>query len=216
MNDTTEKPNAEAAGTRSGALDGMDMVPLPDDGYSPSALYDKLEAATFGCGFIGSAGSAALRAAGVPADVLRSGLISEARASFFPARRWDFAMGGGLPVLTVAVLDRFGEEIDTIAWPVTRPDKWARLTGKAIMLGEPALDVAHTEPVPAFRTPLSWLAGGAVGICILDATFMWKKLRSGPPISGEDLEHAKEIQAALSPPEPPRVYVRKHTSRRAA
>lgn len=216
MMDTLETPNATATGPRDGAH-GMDMVPLPEDGYSPSALYDKFEAATFGCGFVGSAGGAALAAAGVPVDVLRMGLISEARASFFPRRRWDFALGGGLPVLTVAVLDRFGEEIDTIAWPVALPEKWARLTGKAAILGEAALDRAHTDPLPAYRTPLGWLAGGATGVCVLDSTYVWKKLRSGPPISGEDLEHAKELEAMLVPPAPPPIYVRKtHSAKEAA
>lgn len=215
MMDSLEKPNATATGPRDGAH-GMDWCPLPEPDFSFGPLPSLLECEALAQGFPSREGLASLRAAGVSDRIIADLHVTEANARFFAKRRWDYSPDGA-PVLLLAVRDRFGEVVDAIAWPIGRPEKWARLTAKANILGEAALHLAHTDPLPAFRTPLGWLAGGATGVCVLDSTYVWKKLRSGPPISGEDLAHAKELEAMLAPPAPPPIYVRKtHSAKEAA
>ncbi|MEP9347877.1 hypothetical protein [Xanthobacter sp. KR7-225] len=159
-------------------------------------------------------GLAALRAAGV-ADALIIE-VRETDARFFPLRRWDFGEGG-LASLVFPMRDAFGEIIDALAWPVTRPDKWARLTGRAILLGEESLGLARLgEPVPCWRTPLRWLAAAGDGLVILDTVSAWRRLRPGPALAAEDHEHAREVRAALAPPGPPSVAVRKAAYMRRA
>lgn len=212
--DSLEKPNATATGPRDGAH-GMDWCPLPALDFSFGPLPSHLECEALAQGFPSREGLASLRAAGVSDRIIADQQITEANARFFSRRRWDYD-SSGIPVLVLTVPDRFGEVVDVIAWPIGRPEKWARLTAKANILGEAALHLAQTDPLPAYRNPIGWLAGGATGVCILDSTYVWKKLRSGPPISGEDLEHAKELEAMLSPPAPPKVYVRQPSKGRKA
>ncbi|MFG1221703.1 hypothetical protein [Xanthobacter wiegelii] len=215
MMDTLEKPDAEVAGTHLGVPLEMDWSPTPELDFSFGPLPSHLECEALAQGFPSREGLASLRAAGVSDRIIADQHITEASARFFSRRRWDYD-SSGIPVLLVMVHDRYGDVVDVIAWPIGRPEKWARLTAKANILGEATLDRAHTDPLPAYRTPLGWLAGGATGVCILDSTYVWKRLRSGPPISGEDLEHAKELEAMLSPPTPPKVYVRQPSKGRRA
>ncbi|QTL03159.1 hypothetical protein J5J86_20770 [Aquabacter sp. L1I39] len=206
--------SAEAAGTRSDA-DGSDWTALPAPDFSFAPLASHLECEAAGQAFPSREALASLRAAGVPDRVIADQIITEAEVRFFARRRWDYHPGG-VPALLLMVRDSFAEVVDVVAWPIARPDKWARLTAKAILLGEDALHQPQDGPVAAHRTPLGWLAGGGRGVCILDPTYAWKTLRTGPPLSGEDLAHAKELQAMLAPPEPPRVFVRQPLDRRKA
>ena len=206
--------SAEAAGPRSDA-DGSDWSPLPEPDFSFGPPPSHLECEAAAQAFPSREALASLRAAGVLDHVIADLLITEGEVRFFARRRWDYHPGG-VPALLLMVRDRFGEVWDVIAWPVARPDKWARLTGKAIILGEDAFHQPEDGPVAAYRTPLGWLASGGRGVCVLDPTYAWKTLRTGPPLSGEDLAHAKELQAMLAPPEPPRVFVRPPLDRRKA
>ncbi|MEP9348560.1 hypothetical protein [Xanthobacter sp. KR7-225] len=210
-----EQEGAEVAGTHSDAR-GMDLLPLPSPEPSFGPLPSQLECEALAAGFPSREAIAALRAAGVPDTAIRDFSPTEASARFFARRRWDYDPAGA-PVLLLMARDTFGDVIDVIAWPIARPEKWARISGRATILGEEHLACRLIDdPVPVFRTPLAWLASGGRGIVILDPVYAWRRLREGPPLSGEDLAHARDIRAALAPPEPPKVFVRSTTARRAA
>ncbi len=165
-------------------------------------------------GFPSRAALADLRAAGVSEAMIRN--IREADCRYFPRRRWDFAVDG-LPSLVMLVHDAFGETIDALAWPVSRPDKFAMLTGRAVLLGEASLGLTRLgEPVPVWRTPLRWLGEAGDGLVILDRATAWRRLRPGPALAAEDHDHAREVRSALAPPGPQPVLIRKGTQLRRA
>ena len=60
--------------------------------------------------------------------------------------------------------------VDLIAVDLDQPDRFWRRRGEALVLGAAYLDIAGQdgEPVPVFRTPMSWLLSGGAGIAILD------------------------------------------------
>lgn len=157
---------------------------------------------------------AVLRAAGVPDAVVRE--VRETDARYFPLRRWDFA-GGGLASLVMPVRDALGDVVDLVAWPVDRSTKWARLLGRAVILGEASFGLARGgEPVPVWRAPIGWLAAGGDGVVILDPASAWHRLRYGPALLGEDLEHRREIRACLTGPPLPEVRARSLPIKRRA
>lgn len=157
-------------------------------------------------------GLAALRAAGVADDQIVH--VREADARFLAGRFWEFSEGA-LPSLVLPAHDAFGEIIDALAWPISRPDKFARLTGRAVLLGEASLGLTRLgEPLPCWRTPLRWLGEGGDGLVILDSAKAWRRLRPGPALAAEDHDHAREVRAALAPPGPQPVLVRKGAQNR--
>lgn len=215
MLDALEMPNAEVAGPHLGALNEDCRALAPS--YATEAAPSHLECLHLGAGFPSREAIATLRGAGVSQATLIAHSVTETTVKFFPKRRWDSDPAGTASLL-LAARNGFGEVVDVIAWPIHQPDKWARLTGRAVMLGEEELNTPTMgDPVPAWRTPLNWLAAGATGIVVLDPAAAWRTLHSGPPLSGEDLAHAKDIRALLAPPDvTPRVYVRSTKVRKAA
>ena len=59
---------------------------------------------------------------------------------------------------------------DLIAFKRDRPDRWWRRRGDADLLGASNITPWRLSPPVIHETPLSWLLGGADGICIVD----WK------------------------------------------
>lgn len=214
MLDAPEKESAAFVAAKDGAR-GEDCTALATS-YATEPAPGHLECEFLGQGFPSREGIAALRGAGVSDATLMAHTITEAPVRFLPRRRWEY-YPGGIPSLLLAVRDAFGDVVDIIAWPITRPDKWARLTGKAVLLGEDALTRAvFDEPVKVWRTPLSWLVAGGDGLVVLDQDKAWRRLNGGPALVGEDLAHAKELRTIITPPEPPKVFVRNSIDRSAA
>lgn len=197
-----EKPAAEgtARGLREDVQLGSKNGPEGSTpSHDPEALPSLLECELLArAGFPSREALAALRGSGVPDGMIAE--VREADARYFPLRRWDFA-ADGLPSLVLPVRDAFGDVLDVAAWPIHRPEKWARLLGRAVLLGEASLGIARGgEPVPCWRTPLAWLNAGGDGIVILDPASAWLRLRPGPPLLAEDNAHAADIRATLSGP----------------
>ncbi len=132
------------------------------------------------------------------------GILAVTRARFFPDRRFDFC-DDGIPVAVCEVLGDDAETvIDLVAWPVTRPDKFATALGAASGLGADQAKKPSTffagQPLLIHRTPLGWIKAGCLGAVILNRLTapIWLGAALGP-IAGENLEHARELARLLHP-----------------
>ncbi len=134
-------------------------------------------------------------------------------ATVMPGRgdRFEFADNGkpavivpaydGLPGLLDVNPERHVEELrDLVAVDLDRPDRFWRRRGQAVILGNAYLEIAgqEDEPVPVFKTPLSWLRSGGAGVCILDWAWTRDLLRDRELIA-EDLDLGDRLAAALKP-----------------
>ena len=107
----------------------------------------------------------------------------------------------GLPGLLDANPERHVEHlVDLVAVDLDRPERFWRRHGKAVLLGNAFLEIAGEtcEPVPVFKTPLSWLKAGGAGICILDWDHA-KDLLLGRELLAEDLGLGDRLEDALKP-----------------
>ena len=89
--------------------------------------------------------------------------------------------------------------VDLVAVDLDHPDRYWRRLGEALLLGVAYLEIAsyEGEPVPVFKTPLSWLQGGG-GVCILD--WDWARdLLLDLELVAEDVELGERLDAALKP-----------------
>ncbi|WGD32021.1 hypothetical protein AncyloWKF20_09470 [Ancylobacter sp. WKF20] len=132
-------------------------------------------------------------------SALRCAGISQAILMVHPLKAVDTTEGRRAFVL--AVEDRFGDVVDLLAWLTDDPAACWTLEGRAVLLGESALDEATLDPgVVVHRTPLAWLADGCTGIVILDRAKAWRRLAEAHALIAEDVDHAREVQRLAAPP----------------
>jgi hypothetical protein len=107
---------------------------------------------------------------------------------------------------------REGEIIDLVAFSTSFPCRWARRTGIATSLGCIEPQYLMPDPVPVWRSPLSWLLSGCRGLVLLtrDHRERYRTLSLCDAIIAEDEEHAEQLRDLLEHPwlAPP-VYVRR-------
>ncbi len=89
---------------------------------------------------------------------------------------------------------------DLIAVDLDRPERFWRRRGEALVLGAAFLEIAgqELEPVPVFKTPMSWIRSGGAGIAILDWSWV-PELLLGHELIAEDLELGAQLDTALKP-----------------
>lgn len=134
------------------------------------------------------------------------GCLTVLPVQFFPQARFDFTddVDGAHQALVMEVFDFDGETvIDLIAWPVTRPDKVASMFGRAPLVGMFNVSCAATycfgKALVVHRTPLAWLQAGAMGCAVVVPALAARELIDAPGlITGQDMEHAREIGRLLS------------------
>ena len=128
-----------------------------------------------------------------------AGIPVLAALRYQPDRSFD--LDGGTPSIVIeAWADDFGDVLDLVAWPLEKPAKFARLYGRAVVLGGAALGSAGSDdgPLRVHRTPLSWLQAGCVGLVLLDPTRGILVLRDAPNrIAAEDDAHAAELAGLM-------------------
>ena len=89
---------------------------------------------------------------------------------------------------------------DLVAVDLYHPNRHWRRRGKALILGNAFLEIAgqEGEPVPVFKTPMSWLMSGGAGIAILDWNWT-RKLLLDHELIAEDVELGTRLESALGP-----------------
>ncbi|MBV9859872.1 MAG: hypothetical protein JO038_07210 [Alphaproteobacteria bacterium] len=108
---------------------------------------------------------------------------------------------------------RLGALVDLVAWHPAHSQRWALRTGAAAWLGCIPVQFAELapEPVPIWRSPLTWLRADSVGLALLtrdrgEGFSVLSGITGG--IVAEDEAHAAELRALLRRPFPiPRVAV---------
>ncbi len=106
-----------------------------------------------------------------------------------------------IPGLLDASAERHVEHlVDLVAVDLDRPERHWRRRGEALVLGAAYLDIAahEGEPVPVFKTPLSWLRSGGAGVVVLDWSWAREVLVNHELIA-EDVELGNRLEAALKP-----------------
>ena len=106
-----------------------------------------------------------------------------------------------VPGLLAANAERHIEHIvDLIAVDPEKPNNFRRKCSEALILGSAYLDIAaqECEPLPVFRSPLTWLRTGGNGIVVLD--WNWARdLLLGHELIAEDVELGNRLDDALKP-----------------
>ncbi len=127
------------------------------------------------------------------------------------ADRFEFAEDGLTAVIVPCydtipgILDANPERhvdhlVDLMAVDVDHPERYWRQRGEAVVLGTAYLEIADQEgdPVPVFKTPLSWLRSAGAGIVVLD--WDWARdLLLGHELIAEDLDLGDVLEGALKP-----------------
>ncbi len=106
-----------------------------------------------------------------------------------------------IPGMLDANAERHVEELrDLVAVDVDRPDRYWRRRGEAVILGNAYLEIAGEElqPVPVFKTPLSWLRSGGAGIVVLDWDYA-RDLLLDHELIAEDVDLGNRLEATLKP-----------------
>lgn len=160
---------------------------------------------------------ARLAAAGIPGELVSAGLIGAAPITVRPGGDiFDFDAHGRRAFIIAARVDdplgpesteselaaEFGTVVDLVAIHPARPDRWATRRGAATWLGAIEPQFFDPPPVRVYRTPLSWLQGGARGLCPLTRNPLEIRslLLGCRQIEGEDLDHAKDLRRMLERP----------------
>jgi hypothetical protein len=167
-----------------------------------------------------------LKAAGVPSIAFAYGLVGVARIEIDedkfhlePNGRESFVVPVRVDPEAPVDVDHpapsqvvaLGDPIDLVAFDPERPDWFAVMTGEAPVLG--AALHADAEPTVVWRSPLAWLQAKCRGVVALttnpiELRAILERLPGG--ITAQDLEHAREIEAAFKTPKPtPRIYIHK-------
>ena len=140
-----------------------------------------------------------------------AGLPGMATVTKFGHRRFEFAESGR-PAVIIPCYDTIPGNLDAnpaahvehlvdlVAVDVDRPDRFWRRRCTAVILGNAFLECAgqELEPVPVFKTPLSWLRSGGAGIYILDWDYA-RDLLFDHLLIAEDLALGDRLAAALAP-----------------
>ena len=90
--------------------------------------------------------------------------------------------------------------VDLVAVDLDHPDRHWRCRGEALVLGSAYLDIAgqEGEPIPVFKTPMSWLQAAGAGVAVLD--WEWAPdLLLGFDLIAEDVELGECLEAVLKP-----------------
>ena len=148
----------------------------------------------------------------LPADfLLGCGMPGLANIEPTDNGRFEFAEDGLAAVIVPAYdcipgnldanAERHIEELrDLVAVDLGHPDRFSRRRGEALVLGAAYLEIARQEgePVPVFKTPVSWLRAGGAGIAILD--WAWARdLLLDLELIAEDLDLGDRLASALKP-----------------
>jgi hypothetical protein len=158
---------------------------------------------------------------GIPADLFRTFAVVGADRVLIDGPRYQPSTDGD-PALIVAVRQadewpasidhpdpagavRCGEIADLVAVPISRPGEWALRTGAALWAGCADVQLIDPPPTEIWRNPLTWLRGGAVGICPLtrkrrELQSLLLQLQGG--IIPEDIEHGRTLRAVMETPYP--------------
>ena len=90
--------------------------------------------------------------------------------------------------------------VDLVAVDVDRPERYWRRVGEALVLGAAFLEIAahELEPVPVFKTPMSWIRSGGGGIVVLDWAYA-RDLLLDHVLIAEDVELGTRLEGALKP-----------------
>ena len=125
--------------------------------------------------------------------------------------RFEFAEDGrtalivpcydGLPGLLDANPERHVEHlVDLVAVDLEHPKRFRRRRAEAVILGSAYLAIAidEGESVPVFETPLSWLASGGAGVCVLDWSWACTVLL-GLDLVAETVPLGERLETALKP-----------------
>ena len=125
--------------------------------------------------------------------------------------RFEFVEGGltaiilpaydTIPGLVGTRAERHVEELrDLVAVDLNHPDCFWRRRGEALVLGNAFLEISDQEgePVPVFKTPLSWLRAAGRGLVLLDWDWA-REVLTGLDLVAEDLALGEQLEAALKP-----------------
>jgi hypothetical protein len=103
-----------------------------------------------------------------------------------------------------------GNIVDLVAWCEKAPERWRLRTGAATWLGCIPPQYMEPEPVPIYRSPLSWLRHRCVGLVPLarERSEVYRLLAGcASGLIGEDERHAYELREILKRPfQAPPVY----------
>ena len=103
------------------------------------------------------------------------------------------------PVQTV----RDGKIVDLVAFHPAHSHCWALRYGSAEWLGAIEAQYLDPEPVPVWRSPLSWLRADCRGLLLLgDRASQYRILTLLNSIVAEDERHAAELRCVLARPWP--------------
>lgn len=138
------------------------------------------------------------------------GVVIVAPVRYFPDRSFDFLEdgdNGGVPSAIIEVFDADARTIiDLCAWPLDRPDKFARALGRgeglAIwrVLDPGSYAYSPEKALRIHKTPDSWLRSQCKGVVILNAATAPHWLASAPGhLLAENIEHGREIGRLLHP-----------------
>jgi len=100
------------------------------------------------------------------------------------------------------IVPQYGDLVDLVAWHPARPLRWATRRGLAAWLGACEPQFLGPAPVTVKRSPLSWLQGGAIGLCVLDRkpADVYRVLSLCRRIEAEDSAHQFELTRILHHP----------------
>jgi hypothetical protein len=163
-----------------------------------------------------AADRATLERAGVPRIVVDLGMVGAATISLRLDSTYDPDEHGARVFVTPCRVDdpwspesaefelaaQYGMIVDVIAWHPRAPMRWATRLGLAQWLGAIEPQFCDPPPVPIRRSPVSWLRGGARGLCILDRDrrAQYRLLSLCRSLIAEDREHRAELQRVLAHP----------------
>jgi hypothetical protein len=115
---------------------------------------------------------------------------------------------------------RDGAIIDLVAFHPLHPDRWALRRDVAEWLGAIEPQYLAPDPVPVWRSPLSWLQAGCRGIVLLsrERISQYRVLSGLGEVVAEDLQHAVELRCIVERPwsAPPVTALRTEAHRHAA
>lgn len=205
---------ATVRGEGSQVQPAQEYHPLHETRGDDLQLIDELVLAQ---GALGAPQKAMLTAAGVPPKLIRLGLVGAARivlegGGYYPADEGEAAF-----VVPVMVDPDFqhgwetddpagavwlGDIVDLVAFPQQRPQRWALRRDSAIVLGAIESQLLEPSPVRLWRSPLSWLRGGAVGLCPLTRrpAELQQILLKCHAIIAEDAAHARDLKRIAERP----------------
>jgi len=138
------------------------------------------------------------------------GVIIVAPVQYFPDRSFDLIEDGETGGVLSAIIEVFDADartiIDLLAWPLDRPDKFARALGRgdglAIwqVLDPGAYAYSPEKALRVHRTPEAWLHARCQGVVILNPLTAPRWLSASPGLLlAEDLNHGREIARLLHP-----------------